>query len=218
MMWAKITLLLGLTVSAIHTVHSPPKPYILIQGDSRSDPKGDCCGGPTNTWPYILTEISPFFRDATIVNLAGDGFTTLDLLRQLDTGVVIKPKGIPAFALVWVGVNDISAGATGEQIYDHEKEIWAKDRALGYKIVAFTIGPFCTFQEAMARGAEANRLIEADHKGYDYLARPDANMLDCHAYNLGVSDMKDGAHPNSTGEAIIAQTVWQLFVRNHLAN
>lgn len=194
---------------------------VVYGGDSRTDPLGRTSGvGLQGTWPYYLSLMDPFFHDATTYNFAHDGATTADILKQFSQGVFAPPVAAhpkSAYLFMWAGINDLSQGNEATPIYDRLKSIWAKSRDLGYKVIAFTVGPACMRDDYLNRFRQLDALIMiGDAKLYDYLVVPEKLFSSCDdlkAMNLKVTDVDrhDAGHPNQVGNMKIAAQVDALM-------
>jgi len=148
-----------------------PKYRVVIEGDSMS---AESVG--LAMW---IQERSGFFGgNLEVVNLATGGETSAQMVAEIGTSGGIYNQGstaIPVICTIWAGQNDRLT--TGAQTHANCRTLWAAAKALGMKVVAFTI----TRSDAITvAGWEANRIAantlirgDAGTGRYDYLMDAD---------------------------------------------
>lgn len=173
---------------------------VIFLGDSRT------VGGTNSAicYPRQMIAQSDAYRPA---NLGVGGYKASDMLTAFDTDVAPYCGG--AIVVVWAGLNDVTGGASTATTYSTLKQIWAKARTAGAKVLV------CT--EIDSQGASANAVswhtsaradlstkIASDATLYDDMADlgADSRLLD--ATNATYFQSTDLIHLTTTGYGVVA--------------
>jgi len=198
-----------------------PKASIVFDGDSLTYGVGSTS---SLTYPNqllaLLTGGAPYYANWNTA-IGGSSAGTI-LSSRYDATVaplraIAFPKDIYA---VWSGTNDLGGGVSGATLYTTLKGIWAKARADGRKVIAFTITP--RSGTGVSAGFETQRgivntAIRSDPTLYDGLVDVAADSrigdagdeLDATYY---VTDGDGGhVHFNNTGYGVIAALARPVF-------
>lgn len=170
-------------------------PFVAIDGDSLAD-------NATTTWPAQLAAQYPAtYKDGAIA-----GSLSYRPLAAYDSAFHSHPAGV--YILV-VGTNDLQNGLAGiPDTIANLRTTWAKARADGYRVVAFTLANGRAFQgqddaTALAFRDQLNTLIRASASSYDALVELDKLLPD----QDDATVYRDGVHFTDKGSAIVANAV-----------
>lgn len=174
---------------------------LVYEGDSLTAPISE---GRSN---YYLTT-NAFFSSATGYNVATGGDTAQNMVTEYESqGRIYRPAnaGGGGVFFIWAGINDIlNNGRTASQVYNDLKTIWAKARADGYRVVAFTLTPSTGYSGATETTRLAvNTSIRADATLYDFLIQPDVLFPDA----TNTANYPDGTHISTAASVTLGNNI-----------
>jgi len=178
---------------------------VVVLGDSLSTASGALYG-----WPNYVTGSSEWWGKAAIYNYAVGSTTAIQMSSSyMSTAYLVRPtqKNQNAYLTVWSGINDLTYNLLGVDTYWYLKQVWAKGRQDGYKVIAF-VPMTCTavgFTPAMQ--VQYNILtasILSDPTLYDELIRPDTIIPNPNDAPYGAGD---GYHTSLAGAQAIGKIV-----------
>lgn len=187
-----------------------PKPLVIDQYLYEGDSITDTVKGYPFDWPAQLVKLSPSAAKTPQINVAYTGDTIEWMLGQYDSQVhpYAPTKSTQNFFFfVLAGTNDAFYGRNETQIYTDLKTEWAKARADGFKVVAFTITRSIDPKRDTTL-VKVNKMIKADTTKYDYLVKTDELLPDPTNTLLW---QRDALHPNIAGSKMIAQEVLNVI-------
>ena len=185
--------------------------FAVIEGDSISEK--DVGVGRTN-WPYQMIPCDRWSGQFT--NRATGGWTTANVSNDLATALSIGDAlagSRTKLLCVMAGANDIWSGAgylTNTIPFANLTNIWARGRAAGYKVLAFTVpynGGAGLSGTNYDNWLTLNRNIAAATNLWDYLARPDI------AIPYVAENYLDAVHPSPEGSRKLAIEVGNVLSR-----
>jgi lysophospholipase L1-like esterase len=134
--------------------------------DRKSPPPADAALFVGSSSIRMWTTLARDFPEIPVINRGFGGSAVKDSTRYLER-IVFPCK--PRLIVMYAGTNDISSGATPEQVFEDFKAFVSKARAglPGVPILYISINPNIARWEQRQRQAQANRLIERWMHGKD---------------------------------------------------
>lgn len=148
-----------------------------------------------------------------VINHSTNGFTTMDLLRSINSELTNYKQNYPSLITVMIGTNDIKSKISKEEFKIAYSQLIVKLRLLSVnnniillKIPRFTQQVFYPYNFDMnTQITEFNSCIEALGA---------AHKLRCFELNFEDSDFFDGVHLNSTGSYSAAVQLSELILKD----
>ncbi len=148
-----------------------------------------------------------------VINHATNGFTTMDLLRSINTELTNYKQSYPSLITVMIGTNDIKAKISKEEFKIAYSQLIVKLRLLAVnnniillKIPKFTKQVFYPYNFAMnAQIDEFNACIQS---------LGTLHNLRCFEFIFEETDFFDGVHLNSKGSLTAAIQLSELILKD----
>jgi lysophospholipase L1-like esterase len=200
----------GIFVTAPKTVGT-----VVALGDSITDGVGSTAGA-NNRWPDFLARRllqRPPARQMGVMNegISGNKILTdgagVSALARFDRDVLAQPNVKTMILLE--GINDLSGGATPDQVIAGDRQIIAQAHAAGKCILGATLTPFGTSSpQEQAAVVTVNNFIRSSGE-FDGVVDFNAAVRDPANPNrmLPAFDSGDGLHPSSAGYQAMANAV-----------
>jgi len=189
-------------ILSVETVHRGSTKTILVLGDSLSQGFGLA---PSEAYPMLLAKkLRTAGLNYQITNASAAGGTTEGGLERLPAHLKRK---IDIF-VVELGVNDAFRGVPVDQIQKNLQQIIDKAKArnpnvrvviAGMQLPNYAADDYVSaFGKMFANLADKNRAALVPYLLQNVAGDPSLNL-------------SDGIHPNSAGQKVLAETVWQVL-------
>jgi lysophospholipase L1-like esterase len=185
---------------------SSPMPLVLFVGNSLTAGVG--ASAPEMAYPAqtmrLLGAMTPW------QNLGHPGESTPQMSAEAST--LVDPQfdaALPPLVVMWEGTNDLFAGTSGPDAYQHIADYCAGRRAVGFRVMALTVLPMLngTVADLSDRRNEANALLRANWTEFaDAIVDVGADS----ALQDGADStvfLEDQVHLTDTGYAVVATDV-----------
>ncbi|WP_312885799.1 SGNH/GDSL hydrolase family protein [Streptomyces physcomitrii] len=208
---------------------------VVVLGDSITDGERTTAGA-NRRWPDLLADRLRGQREVPRYGVLNQGISANRVLsdRYPGDGVSTDTGGVSALnrlerdvlaqtsartVILFMGVNDVRWGARADQVSAGLREIAARTRARGLKVLAATIAP-CQGESRCTAQVEAERAaVNAELRtgaGFDAVLDFDAVLRDPanQARLAPAYDSGDHLHPSEAGLAALADSVELGLLRN----
>lgn len=165
---------------------------VVVLGDSIVYGTGAADGKP---WHQRITN-----RSASEWRAYGVGGQTMQSPAVSAAAVAAMASGYSeALLLIYLGINDVTGGRTGAQIFSDMDAYRATVQASGWKVVAATL-PNYAANNTPGADLRTALLASVNFNGVADLATALPNSADATYF------LTDGIHPNATGHGVIGST------------
>ncbi len=189
----------------------------VFEGDSITDPT-ILGGNKPGSWPALLANSTGIFSRGEFNNIAISGDSIANILstneyeNQARSHRPIK-EGDVSYYFIFAGTNDFDINGSPTQVantYYYAKQLWAKAKADGFKVVVLTMLPSDPLMYSAREEARPlyNAYLASNAPLYDYLVRTDLLFLNPDGtYKGQYLYSADHLHPNDAGNQLIANAV-----------
>lgn len=183
---------------------------LLSLGDSITFGARSYLGYPEIAGSILEKKLS---KNWNVINHSTNGFTTVDLLRSLNSVSTLYKKEFPSLITIMIGTNDIKKDTSLEDFRIAYSQLLVKAKLMSennniilFKIPHFTKKVFYPYNFGM------NEMVKVFNLAIDELAK--THNLRTLQLDLKDEDFFDGVHFSPTGSQTAAQQLANLILKD----